>query len=167
MGVPQVKVRRLKRRQEFLRVASARRKWATPSMVVQASRFESDAAGRRDTRLNCGSSKVMARKPIGITKHQDTVGVGFTASRKIGSAVARNRAKRRLRAAADEVVPRIAAPGHDLVLIARGGTLTRPFPDLIDDLEQALRRLGVARSQDKGRTQGARARQTRTRGASR
>ena len=167
MGVPQVKVRRLKRRQDFLRVANARRRWVTPGMVVQASRFASAAADSIGTEGRRGTSEVMTRKPIEADKHQDTVGVGFTASRKVGSAVARNRAKRRLRAAADQVVPRTAAPDHDLVLIARSGTLTRPFAALIDDLEQALQRLGVARGHEKGNAIGARTRQADTRGASR
>jgi ribonuclease P protein component len=72
--------------------------------------------------------------------------IGFTASRKVGIAVARNRARRRLRAAAGEVIPRHAAPGHDYVMIARAGTLTRPYQALVEDLKTALRRLGVYRS---------------------
>ncbi len=72
--------------------------------------------------------------------------VGFTASRKVGPAVARNRARRRLRAAADRVMPASARPGHDYVIIARAATLGRPFADLVGDLEGALRRLGVHRA---------------------
>ena len=68
--------------------------------------------------------------------------IGFTVSKKVGHAVARNRARRRLRAAAAEVMPRRAAPGTDYVLIGRKGTLTRPYALLIDDLETALERLG-------------------------
>jgi len=73
------------------------------------------------------------------------VRVGFTASRKVGSAVARNRARRRLREAARQVLPAQARPGYDLVLVARRETLTRTFAALVADLEVALRRLGVAR----------------------
>ncbi len=67
--------------------------------------------------------------------------VGFTASRRVGGAVARNRAKRRLRAAAAAVLPHRAKVGRDYVLIARGATLTRSFDDLVGDLDRALKRL--------------------------
>lgn len=60
--------------------------------------------------------------------------LGFTASRKVGGAVERNRAKRRLRAAAQAVLPEQALPRTDYVLIARPATLTRPFEELVKDL---------------------------------
>jgi ribonuclease P protein component len=65
--------------------------------------------------------------------------VGFTASRKVGNAVARNRAKRRLRAAAAAILPLHGREGHDYVLVARTATLTRVFADLLGDLETALK----------------------------
>lgn len=67
--------------------------------------------------------------------------VGFTASRKVGNAVVRNRAKRRLRAAAARVLAVEGRPGTDYVLIARGATAKRPFSALIEDLEGALGRI--------------------------
>ena len=70
---------------------------------------------------------------------------GFPASRKVGNAVARNRARRRLRAAAAAVLPAHAARGHDYVVIARAGTLTRPYEALLEDLAAGLKRLGVYR----------------------
>ena len=109
-------IERLKRRSEFLRVARARRKWVTPGLVLQAA--ESPAA--RDA--------------------EGGFRVGFTASRKVGNAVARNRARRRLRAAVQKVMPGHARAGFDYVVIARQATVTRPFSDLTDDLEQALER---------------------------
>jgi ribonuclease P protein component len=64
--------------------------------------------------------------------------VGFTASRKVGNAVARNRAKRRLRAIAAALLPLYGLSGHDYVLVARTATLTRPFSELQEDLKAAL-----------------------------
>ena len=69
----------------------------------------------------------------------NAVRVGFTASKNVGIAVERNRAKRRLRAAAAAVLPRSGLPGTDYVLVARQGTVTRPFIGLIADLAQAIR----------------------------
>lgn len=118
---------RLKRRPEFLSVAASRRKFVAPGLILQA---------RRRERTQDGTS---ASGDRGAPR------VGFTVSRKVGNAVARNRARRRLRAAADQVMPRHAAPGEDYVLIGRTGTLTRPFPDLLADLETGLKRLGAYR----------------------
>jgi len=64
--------------------------------------------------------------------------VGFTASRKIGNAVARNRARRRLKAAAKALLPLYGQPGNDYVLVARRETLTRTFDGLLCDLKSAL-----------------------------
>ena len=71
--------------------------------------------------------------------------VGLTVSRKVGNAVARNRARRRLRAVAAELLPGHAAAGHDYVLVGRAGTLRRPYAGLRADLEAGLRRLGLWR----------------------
>lgn len=67
--------------------------------------------------------------------------VGFTASRKVGNAVVRNRAKRRLRAIAAQVLSTQDKSGMDYVLIARAATAERPFAALLADLEMALRRV--------------------------
>lgn len=65
--------------------------------------------------------------------------VGFTCSKKVGNAVARNRARRRLKEAARAVLPPLARPGWDYVLIGRAEiTARRPFPELLDDLMRAL-----------------------------
>lgn len=114
-------VERLKRRVEFLRVAGARQKWAMPGLVLQARRRDDQGGALR---------------------------VGFTASRKVGGAVVRNRAKRRLRAAAEKVLAVHGKDGYDYVLIARAATPSRPFPALLKDLEAALKRVGAWRNDD-------------------
>jgi ribonuclease P protein component len=73
------------------------------------------------------------------------VRVGFTATKRIGGAVQRNRAKRRLREAARLILPDLAHPGFDYVFIARGGVTTRPWPRLLDDVKSALLRLAADR----------------------
>jgi len=71
------------------------------------------------------------------------VRVGFTATRKVGGAVVRNRAKRRLREAARALVGQYGAPGSDYVLIARMGTVGREWDRLLDDVKSALTRLAT------------------------
>ncbi|GAA0870475.1 hypothetical protein GCM10009116_23110 [Brevundimonas basaltis] len=74
-----------------------------------------------------------------------TVRLGFTATRKVGGAVVRNRAKRRLREAARALAPQLAQPGSDYVFIARMGTAERPWDRLLDDVKSALTRLATPR----------------------
>jgi ribonuclease P protein component len=71
--------------------------------------------------------------------------VGFTASRKVGNAVKRNRARRRLRAVASAVLERHAEPGMDFVLIARPATVERDYQALVGDLVAGLKRLKLYR----------------------
>jgi len=68
--------------------------------------------------------------------------VSFTCSKKVGNAVARNRAKRRLREIARLVLPRFGQEGHDYVLIGRANvTSSTKFTALQEELLSALRKL--------------------------
>ncbi|MFW8635108.1 ribonuclease P protein component [Cribrihabitans pelagius] len=75
---------------------------------------------------------------------QDEGGIrmGFTCSKKVGNAVARNRAKRRLREAARMILPEHGRAGWDYVLIGRAAeTAQRPFEELKRDLIYALKQI--------------------------
>jgi ribonuclease P protein component len=72
-----------------------------------------------------------------------TIRAGFTATKRVGGSVVRNRAKRRLREAARLLLPQVGRPGADYVFIARGGTTTRPWTRLLDDVKSALIRLAA------------------------
>ncbi|MBT5264954.1 MAG: ribonuclease P protein component [Rhodospirillaceae bacterium] len=126
---------RLTRRPEYLRVARGRRKAVTPGIVVQArARDTGQQGGRQDGQQ--GSQQGGQQDGDGKVFR-----VGFTASRKVGNAVARNRARRRLKAVASDVMQHLAKTGTDYVLIARGATVERAYDDLLGDLRSALRRL--------------------------
>lgn len=79
--------------------------------------------------------------------------VGFTATRKIGGAVVRNRCKRRMREAARALLPLHGAPGHDYVFVARASLPARPWDRLLDDVKNALISLAAAPAPD-GRDRG-------------
>ncbi|MGP3698357.1 ribonuclease P protein component [Rhodobacter sp. NSM] len=108
----------LRKRADFLRAAQARRQ-GTPGFLLQARRRDAEGGIR----------------------------VGFTCSKKVGNAVTRNRAKRRLRALAREVLAAKGYPGWDYVLVGRpGATVERPYAALLADLERALRQIHGERS---------------------
>lgn len=101
----------LKHRRDFLAAARAR-KAVTPTLILQNRRRNDDS---------------------------EAIRVGFTASKKVGNAVARNRAKRRMREAARTVLAQGGQPGHDYVLIARKNeTIQCPFDLLSSHLAAAV-----------------------------
>ncbi|WP_245779271.1 ribonuclease P protein component [Albimonas pacifica] len=99
-------------------------------------------AANRGQRLGLPGLNLQARRRRAEEPAEAPVRVGYTCSKKVGGAVQRNRAKRRLRAAAAEVLPGLARPGWDYVLIGRrDATAERPFPELLGDLAAGLTRL--------------------------
>ena len=112
-----VKIERLKSRPQFLAAAKGVSE-ARGAVVIQ--------------RLDRGDGDPVVR-------------LGFTATRKVGNAVIRNRAKRRLREAARALAPQLAVPGSDYVFIARMGTADRPWDRLLDDVKSVLTRLATPR----------------------
>ncbi|PHZ86629.1 ribonuclease P protein component [Paremcibacter congregatus] len=118
----------LKKRPDFLRVAATQVKWVSGSLIVQ-----------------------MAPRPDQAAAHTTDIRVGYTASKKVGNAVARVRAKRRLREVARAVLPEQGRAGTDYVLIARTATVDVPYDQLIRDLRWCVRRLHEPRDPDKVR----------------
>ena len=105
-----VKSLRLKSRRQFLRVANGHTE-RRRHVVVQARMRDDD---------------------------QCHIGIGFTATKKVGNAVIRNRSKRRLREAARSLIPNLGWRGSDYVFIARQSTSTIEWRSLLDDVESAL-----------------------------
>ena len=110
-----LKPQTLKKRADFVRAAKAMRV-PCPAFLLQAHQRGFDTA--------------------------EGLRVGFTCSKKLGNAVTRNRAKRRLRAVAREVMARHGRNGWDYVLVGRpGATVRLDFAAMCRDLEHALAKL--------------------------
>lgn len=106
---------------------------------------------KRSEFLACAQAPFFAKGAVVVQAlHRDDsdpkIRVGFTATKRIGGAVERNKAKRRMREAARAIVPLHGQPGFDYVIIARGGTIRRPWDRLLDDVKTALIRLAADRA---------------------
>ncbi len=130
---------RLKKRGEFVRASHSGLHASAPGLVLQAYK-------RGEPENGAGPARV-----------------GFTTSKKVGNAVKRNRARRRLRALAEEILLPCARPGVDYVLVGRSVTVDRPFSDLARDLAQAIDRVhsGRAKSRPPRRSRQAEAARSR------
>jgi len=122
-----LKISVLKKRQDFLWVASGRKKWVSNSMIVQVA---------ETPRVEGGDISAIR--------------VGYTASKKVGNAVKRSRAKRRLREVVRQVLDQKGVQGHDYVLIARTNTVDLAFDQLIRDFSWCLKRLNRGHDQNTG-----------------
>ena len=105
---------RLKKRPEFLAVNATRQKWVSDNVIVQYQPSSSD-----------------------IFKF------GITATKKIGNAVIRNKAKRRLRSAIREIVKNTSVKPSNIVLVARHSTAACDWDKLLKDLKWCLKRLEI------------------------
>jgi len=105
---------RLKKRPEFLYVAKNGQKWVSESVIIQVNKTDTGE-----------------------------VRFGYTATKKIGNAVIRNRTKRRLRAAVCEILKSENLKSADIVLIGRNITPTVEWDKLVKDLRWCFKRLEI------------------------
>ncbi len=111
----------LRQRADFLKASRARRQ-ATAGFILQARRRNTDETADSNIRI------------------------GYTCSKKVGNAVARNRAKRRLREIARAVIPVTGSSGWDYVLVGRRvETATRNYQVMVQDLEAAMLKVHATR----------------------
>ena len=110
--------------------------------------FLAAAKGRK---AGSGTLSLQGRRRLGHESEKanpSSIRIGFTCSKRVGNAVARNRARRRLKAAAAEIAPALAATGCDYVLIGRPQTINCPFGTLQADMRRAFQQV-TAKLQDK------------------
>ena len=112
-----VYINRLRKRADFVRLTNKRKNCAASTLVLQCDKTPEEV------------------------RVKDSIRLGFTVTKKVGNAVVRNRIKRRLRAAASQIMPKLALPDYDYVLIGRKNALTSPYEIIIRDMKYALKKV--------------------------
>ncbi len=108
------------------------------ALETLAKRVDFIAASKAEKFI--GKSIIVQARPNSL----ETIRIGYTASKKVGNAVMRNRAKRRMRAAAAETVAQYGTSSTDYVLIGRAeSTCNTKFKDLKFELIHAFKELSV------------------------
>lgn len=93
--------------------------------------------------MRCRTSSVLLQSKSLPDPSDGAIKLGFTATKKLGNAVIRNRAKRRMRAAARECLLPLARTDRYYVLVAREGLLEADYDTLCRDLRYAANRLNA------------------------
>lgn len=123
------------------------------SVIVERLKRRSDFRAAASGMRASGRAFVVQARPRG---DQGAVRVGFTVSRQVGTAVERNRVRRRLREMVRRSVAAGLQPGLDYVLIGRRAALAVPFDELMRELDAALGRIHAqVRAAERGGTGGA------------
>ena len=133
----------LKKRREFLTVRGGRR-WSAPAFLLEGRQRKSECSAAVSPLSSATSPIAAASGPR----------FGFTVTKKMGNAVARNRIRRRLRAAIADLAPELADPTFDYVVLARRPALDCSFEQLRMDLRTAFERIHKPASRRRNRPRG-------------
>jgi len=113
-----IRISKLKKRQEFL-------------IVSKEGRY-----------VNCNNFILQFHKrPSSIGSNKNLVRYGITASKKVGNAILRNKAKRRIRVLISEIFPKFATKGFDYVIIAKNSLNKSNFFDLKIEVTKTLKNI--------------------------
>ncbi len=122
----------IKKRKDYLAVASCGKKWVTPSFILQARSWKESESLEKNA---CNKTRIR---------------LGITASKKTGNAVRRNRIRRRLKALACHFLPLWCKENYDIVIIARYSIWDKSYEELQHDLLKALKKLDLLKAENTG-----------------